>query len=155
MVMDNVAGSNWYNWAAYVLSVVASLLGALTLGFSGLKDDNNLLVVVAVPVAIGLVAMSVLNTPLTLLVRWKAAIHVFYAYHIGVHCFLIATLVIGLVESILRPFPGPSAEGLAILLSVIYAASLWGPTSRYRASIQRKRDTTLPDTVDPRGPRGK
>ena len=131
--MDKVDGSNWYNWPAYVLSVVASFFACLALGFSDLKDDTS--VAVAGFVAIGILLMSVLNTPLTLLVKWKVASHVFYAYHVAVHCLVIATTVIGAVGDILSPLTENLGFRMASLSA--FSASMPAPFGGWYLATER------------------
>jgi len=57
---------------AYTLTVLASLGWFLALSFSG--------------------------TSLTLFLKGKSAIRLFYAYHIAVQCLLISTMVVGLLR---------------------------------------------------------
>jgi hypothetical protein len=128
---DKVHGSNWINWIAYALSVLASFMGLWGAGFG----RSHLLVASSVSI----VLMSVLNTPLTLLLKWKAAIHLFYAYHLAVHCLLIMTIVGGLL---IWPPAGRDTTTLMSngLFLGIYALSLWGLASRYQKGIQREKD---------------
>jgi hypothetical protein len=155
---DNRKSDWWFNWFAYVLSVLASLMGFMAAAISA-KHWSPTFLPVALSVSIGLVLMSVLNTPLTLLVKWKSAIHVFYAYHLAVHCLLIVTVLSGIGDMLSRPSPldetGAVVSVPLLLFLAIYALSLWGLASRYRKSIQRESEATIPDTVDPRGPKGK
>ena len=59
--MTRLNGSNWINWVAYALSVFASVVGVLALGFSG-ADITFLEVSLSLSLSIVLVLISVLNT---------------------------------------------------------------------------------------------
>jgi hypothetical protein len=94
----------------------------------------------------GSLLVSVLNTPLTLSLKWKFAIHFFYVYHIAVHSLLITTIVgVGLLSAVggdLRSAP-PSNGGTFVLAGLflgVYGLSLWGLALWYRESIQCQRE---------------
>jgi len=138
MAKHKVDGSSWINWIAWLLSVFASLVGVLSLGFSGAKETDPI-VWIGVPVSLGIVLVSVLNTPLTLFLKWKFAIHLFYAYHIAVHCLLITTIVGGLLSGPVKGEEAMTYLSNGLFLG-IYGLSLCGQASRYRKSIQRQRE---------------
>jgi hypothetical protein len=119
---------------AYTLTVLASLGWFVALSFSGTS-----LTLFEVSFSILLVLISVLNTPLTLFLKGKSAIRLFYAYHIAVQCLLITTMVVGLLT---QPLEGQSTTMLGSrgLFLGIYALSVWGLASQYGRSIQRERD---------------
>ena len=109
---------------AYALTVLASFAWLVALHFSG-----GSLTPFEASVSLGLVLISVLNTPLTFVLKGKSAIHLFYAYHAAVHCLLSATIG----ASLLRwPLVGQSVTILDArgLFLGIYALSTWGLASQ-------------------------
>jgi hypothetical protein len=123
---------------AYMLTVLVSLGWFVALSFSGTS-----LTLIEVSLSILLVLISVLNTPLTLFLKGKPAIRLFYAYHIAVQCLLIATMVVGLLT---QPLEGQSATMLGSrgLFLGIYVLSVWGLASQYGKNIQREREAGRP-----------